>query len=340
MKTILYICLLFIPIMVNAPIISKTDVRIDEFGAKKLKNAPKKIYFREFNIGYQTIIESSTTGFDRKASTKISMTAGLDSELTQTDIQGITDKAYQKVVDKLKNAGYSIISHEEAKNIDEFQKRVNTLVGGTPTYLNGYVYTQPTGNMYYEVTSGFNEGVKDVKKEVSKQSKLLGSLPVGKLVEKGNIVDNVGKISEQLGNVPILDFGMNISFADIFEDKKSGGASELKGEFGLGAYPFKSSISWKGNGKMGNLEASISMSPKNYKPFEIEGVIPREKIKKRAEGDYRTDWGSGIVYAQRKDITITNPVKADRNVYIEKVSLAIDEYLDIYLATFLEHANN
>ena len=30
-----------------------------------------------------------------------------------------------------------------------------------------------------------------------------------------------------------------------------------------------------------------------------------EKIKKRAEGEFRTDWGTGIVYAQRKDVKIT-----------------------------------
>lgn len=337
MKNILYTLLLIMPLTVLGQIIKEKDIRIDNNGNRKLKNAPKQVYFREFSIGYQTIIEASTTGFDRKASTKIAMTAGLDSELTETDIQNITDQAYKKAVKKLTDAGFTIISHEEAKKIDEYQKRINITVGGKPTYLNGYVYTQPTGCEFYDVTSGVNEAAKDVKKEVSKQSKLLGSLPATKLFEKGSISDNVGKISDQLGNVPVIDFGMNISFATIAEDRKGSGASELKGEFGLGAYPYKSSISWKGNGKLGNLETSINLSPKNYKAFEIEGVIPREKIKKRAEGDYRTDWGSGIVYAQRKDITITNPVKADRAVYIEKVTTAIDDYLNIFIAQLIEN---
>lgn len=336
----MYLCLFFLPFLADTPIISKSDVRIDEFGAKKLKNAPKKVYFREFNIGYQTIIESNTTGFDRKASTKISMTAGLDSELTEADIQSITDNAYKKVIAKLTAAGIEVIAHEEAKKIEEFQQKVNTTVGGEFSYKNGFVYTQPTGTIFFDVTSNFNEGVKDVKEAVSKQSKILGNLPMGQLLEKGSIRDNVGKISDQLGNVPVLDFGMNITFAEIMEDRKAGGSSELKGEFGLGAYPYKSAISWKGGGKLGNLESSIVFSPKNYKAFEIEGVIPREKIKNRAVGEFRTDWGSGIIYAQKKEITITNPVKADRAAYIEKVTLAIDDYLEIFISTFLEHSNS
>ena len=338
MRNLLYALLLVMPLTALGQIINEKDIRVEDFGGKKLKNAPKKVFFREFSIGYQSIIEANTTGFDRKASTKISMTAGLDSELTEADIQSITDEAYKKVKQKLADAGISIISHVDAKKIDEYQKRVNTTLGGKPTYLNGYVYTSPTGSEFYTVTTGTNEAIQGVKKELAKQSKLLGSLPAMQLLDKGSISDNIGKISDQLGNVPVIDFGMNISFANIVEDRKGGGASELVGEFGLGAYPYKSTIGWKGNGKLGNLESSITLSPKNYKPFEIDGVIPREKIKKRAEGDYRTDWGSGIVYAQRKDITITNPVKADRATYKAKVTQALDDYLNIFISQLIDNS--
>ena len=338
MKHFLYTLLLVMPLTVSAQIITEKDIKISDAGAKKFKNAPKKVYFKEFNIGYQSIIEANTTGVDRKASTKISMTAGLDSELTEADVQKITDDAYKKVVDKLTGAGFSIISSAEAKQIDEYQKRVNTTVGGQVDYVNGYIYTQPTGTEYYKVTSGVNEAVQGAKKEISKQSKTLGGLPMLSLFDKGSISDNTGKIAEQLGNVPVIDFGMNISFASITEDNKGGGSSELKGEFGLGAYPYITKVVWKGNGKFGNFESTIMMSPKNYKPFEIEGVIPREKIRKVAKGEFRTDWGAGIVYAQRKDIKITNPVKADRALYIAKVTQAVDEYLAIFIDKFLDSA--
>lgn len=338
MKKLVYTLILLMPLMALGQIIPEKDIRVEAFGNKKLKNAPKKVYFREFSIGYQSIIEADATGIDRQASTKISMTAGLDSELTEVDIQSITDQAYKKATAQLLDAGFVIITHEEAKKIDEFQKRVNTLVGGKPTYLNGYVYTQPSGNEYYTVTSGVNETVKDVKAVLKKQSKVLGNLPAFQLLEKGSISDNVGRISEQLGNVPIIDFGMDIRFADIIEVRKAGGVSTLQGEFGLGAYPNKSAISWKGDGKMGNLATSIKLSPKSNKPFEIEGVIPREKIRKRAEGSYRTDWGSGIIYSQRKDIKITNPIKADSVLYKEKVAQAVDDYLSILIAQLIDNA--
>ncbi|GEM_PF-1361983 len=332
MKKLIYILLFLIPSVLSAQIITEKDVKISESGTKKLKNAPKKIYFKEFSIGYQSIIEASTVGIDRKASTKISMTAGLDSELTEADVQKITDDAYAKVVRRLTDAGFSIISSAEAKKIDEYQKKVNTTVGGKIDYVNGYIYTQPTGTEYYKVTSGVNEAVQGAKKALSKQSKLLGSLPALSLLDKGSLSDNTGKIAEQLGNVLVADFGMNINFAKITEDRKGGGSSELKGEFGLGAHPYISKIVWKGNGKFGNFESAIMMGTKNYKPFEIEGVIKKEKIKKVAKGDFRTDWGSGIIYAQRKDIKVTNPVKADRAIYIAKVTQAIDEYLEIFIS--------
>ncbi len=338
MKHLLYTLLLMIPLTLSAQIISEKDIKISESGTKKFKNAPKKVYFKEFNIGYQSIIEANTTAIDRKASTKISRTAGLDSELTEADVQKITDDAYKKIVDKLTAAGFSIISSAEAKQIDEYQKRVNTTVGGKIDYVGGYINTQPTGTEYYKVTSGLNEGVQAVKEEISKQSKVLGGLPMLSLFDKGSISDNTGKIAEQLGNVPIIDFGMNISFASITEDQKGGGSSELKGEFGLGAHPYISKIVWKGNGKFGNFESAILMGPKNGKPFEIEGVIPREKIRKVAKGEFRTDWGAGIVYAQRKDIKVTNPIKADRAVYIAKVTQAVDEYLDIFISRFIDSA--
>ena len=337
MKNLLYILLLVLPITISAQIINEKDIRIEDYGGKKLKKAPKRVYFREFSIGYQSLIEAKTTGFDRKASTKVTMTAGLDSELTEADIQAITDKAYKRAVEKLENAGFTIISSAEAKKIEEYQKRVNTTVGGEPTYLDGYFYTQPTGEEYYKVTSGLNEGVKGGRKALSAQSKTLGNLPGLELLEKGSISDNVGRISDQLGNVPVIDFGMNINFAKIIEDRKTGGSSVLKGEFGLGAVPYMSTIAWKGNGKLGNLETSISLSSKNYKPIEIPGVIPKQKIKKRAEGEYRTDWGAGLKYAQKKDVKITNPVKADRAIYIEKVSQAVDEYLEIFISQLTEN---
>src|SRR5690554_5485293 len=168
MKNLIYTLLLIMPLSLSAQIITEKDVKISESGAKKLKKAPKKVYFKEFSIGYQSIVEASTTGIDRKASTKVTMTAGLDSELTEADVQKITDDAYKKVAKRITDAGFSIISSAEAKKIDEYQKRVNTTVGGKIDYVNGYIYTQPTGTEYYKVTSGVNEAVQKAKSGLAK----------------------------------------------------------------------------------------------------------------------------------------------------------------------------
>ncbi len=303
MKKIILTLLLSIPFIVNAQIISEKDVKITESGAKKLQDSPKKIYFREFTIGYQYIIESSTSGYDGKSKTNISMTAGLVSELSDDDIQNITDNAYQKVAKSLQQAGFTIVTTDEAKAIGEFKGRNNIFVGGQSILLGGRIYTAPKGTKYLRSPAG-----------------------------------NAVKVSEELGNIPVIDLGVNIDFASIIEDKQAGGSSVLKGEFGLGAYPFKSTITRKGNGKFGNAETVIQLSSKNYKAIEIEGVIAKEKISKRAEGEYRYDWGNNLKYAQNKKVAITNPVKADKQMYITKVSQALDDYLDIFISQLIENS--
>jgi len=114
------------------------------------------------------------------------------------------------------------------------------------------------------------------------------------------LTDTVGKISKQLGDVRVIDFGMNISFAQIIEDKRGGGSSVLKGTIELGAYPYKSMISWNGGMMMGALKSQIILTPKGYQPIEIPGVIKNEKITKRAEADYKYDFNVNLKYFMDK----------------------------------------
>lgn len=52
------------------------------------------------------------------------MTAGLDSELREADIQSITDEAYKKGSQILTETGFSIISYVEAKKIMNIKKEL------------------------------------------------------------------------------------------------------------------------------------------------------------------------------------------------------------------------
>lgn len=52
------------------------------------------------------------------------MTAGLDSELREVDIQSITDEAYKKGSQILTETGFPIISYVEAKKIMNIKKEL------------------------------------------------------------------------------------------------------------------------------------------------------------------------------------------------------------------------
>ncbi|MBD3749336.1 MAG: hypothetical protein IE931_07565 [Sphingobacteriales bacterium] len=130
MRKLVYTLMLLMPLTALGQIITENDIKVDDFGSKKLKNAPKKVYFKEFSIGYQYLVEGSATGRDRNLKADVNMTAALVSELTEQDIQTITDNAYKKAEKKLTDAGFTIVSGEAAKDINEYQKGVTQMTGG------------------------------------------------------------------------------------------------------------------------------------------------------------------------------------------------------------------
>ena len=97
MKKLIYIALILFPFVVNAQIVTEKSVKISGNEAKKLDKAPKKVFFKEFNIGYQVIAQNSTVSISGSNRDKVSITAGLDSKLVGEDFVAITNKAYEKV---------------------------------------------------------------------------------------------------------------------------------------------------------------------------------------------------------------------------------------------------
>lgn len=318
MRKLVYTLMLLLPLTVLGQIITEDAIRIDDFGIKKLKKAPKTVYFKDFSIGYQYIVKASSSAYDRSLKSEITMTAGLQSELTDKDIQDITDKAYLKVEKKLKDAGYEILSYDDAKNIKEYQNGGTLVIGGKATDSKGYIYTSPTNKKFFIPTAKIG----------------LGMINGGSGVLDKSLV----RISDQLGNIIVLNFGMQINFADIFEDKQGGGSSILKGNIGLGANPYASGIVWKGDGKLGNAGSSVFLSSKNYKPFPIPGVVKEEKIRKFNAVEWKNNWTTGMKTAQSSKTTITNPVNADRQQYIAKVTQAVDEYLSIMINQLIDNS--
>lgn len=324
--------LLILPFLANAQIISKSDLDFTETGTKKLKKIPRKIYIKEFNVGYQYIEDASAESKNNDKSTEtISIAAILNADLTTDDVQSITDKAYRKFTQQLGDAGFEFVGEEEAVKIPFFNSGIVTKnIGGVPMDANGYIYTLATGTTRIDKVTTVSSGITKTQNAISSQSKGLGSLAkIADVAKNDTYVDPKVEISSELG-IPVLEFGMNFSFLQL-NSSSGGGLSILKGTSGLNASVYKSILINKGEGKFGNIESFVQILPKKSEPIEIDGVIEKKKVSKLAEAENFKGYSFGTEYRQDKTIKEIRLVDADKATYIAKVSQALDEYLD-YLA--------
>ncbi|MGW8123127.1 hypothetical protein ACV07N_10760 [Roseivirga echinicomitans] len=330
--------LLVIPFFANAQIVSKGILDFSDSGTKKLRDIPKKIYIKEFNVGYQYFEDGSAKSENYDKSTEsITIAAILNAGLTTDDVQNITDEAYRKFSNQLKDAGFELVGEEEASEIPFFQSgQVTRNVGGVPIDANGYIYTLPVGTTRIDKVTNVSAGISKAQNTISSLSKGLGSLAkIADIGKKDTYQDPKIKISEELG-VPVVEFGMNFSFIQF---KNALGGSVLKGTSGLNAAIYKGTLINKGDGKMGNAESVVQVVPKKGRPIEIEGVIEKNKISKMADADNAKTYRFGTEYRQDVTIKQTKLVDADKATYVAKVSQALDEYLNILATTIIESFN-
>ncbi len=336
----LILLLLAIPFFANAQIISKSDLDITEVGARKLKKVPKKIYIKEFNVGYQYLEDASTTSTNNDNSKEtVSIAAVLNAGLTTADIQSITDKAYQKFSKRLKDAGFELVEEDVASRIPYFQSgKVTKAIGGKPMDAGGYIYTLATGTTRIDKVTDVDNAISKTKKTIGSLSKGLGSLSgIADIGKKSTYVNVNEQISQELG-IPILEFGMNFSFLNLTKSG-GGGLSVLKGTTGLEAAIYKGILVNKGDGKFGNVESLVQVVSKSNNPVEIEGVIEKKKVSKMADAKNAKGYAFGVEYRQNKTIKQTKLVDADKATYIAKVSQALDEYLDFLATSVVESFN-
>ncbi len=337
-KIILF--LLAIPFIANAQIVSKSDLDITETGAKKFKKIPKKIYIKEFNVGYQYMENATAESKNDDESTEtISMSVILNADLTTDDVQSITDKAYQKFSKQLEDAGFELVGEEEASKLPFFQSgKVTKIVGGVPVDAGGYIYTLATGTTRIDKVTVVSDGITKTQNTIGSLSKGLGSLSkIADVAKKDTYVDAKVKVSEELG-IPVLDFGINFNFLHL-SAAGGGGFKVLKGTTGLSAAAYKSILVNKGDGKFSNAESLVQIAPKKGEPIEIDGVIEKQKISKLADAKNFKGYRFGTEYRQHRTIKQTKIVEADKATYIAKVSQTLDEYLDTLSSTIIDSFN-
>ena len=336
-KLAIYAVLLFCCNNLIAQTIGEVDLKdINNYGLRKLKDAPKKVFISQFKVNFQTMYlatEKKSGGFrggsdytrSYKSAVSASLSLGLKG-IQENDLIDITDELYKSLTDQLKAEGFEIITAEQALAAEELQDWVKRTGGSlSQAQYDGYVTVAPRGYDY-------------LVKKVNDDGK-----------EKNSFFSKAPKISQQLGGAMVLMVNIAVPFA---REAESGG-SKLLGRLGGGAkvvaetnlmigsdaLDYSGTTGFYANGRsvIGfNIKQSMSnISVGNWllkKPITIDGVLEKKKYK--AEEQAKVDmWGTdaGLFRVFDVDDRFMKNVQAipvESSKYKAGVAAAANKYLN------------
>jgi hypothetical protein len=339
MKTFLLLIMCFFYLVSNSQEVGEVTLKdINNYGLKKLKDAPKKILIGQFRINFQTMYvdtEKKQGGFrggsdytrSYKSDVSASLAIGLKG-LKEQDLIDVTNTLYNDMVTKLKQQGYELITASEAAATDEL-KDWEKKMGGTlnQSQYQGYVTVSPTGFEYLV------RGQKDDGKE------------------KGNILNRASSVSKQLNGATIMIINITVPFAAEAESGASkmlgslSGGAKVVAETGLhisnSALDYSGTTAFYANGSsVISIYAKQSMANINVGNWVLKNSIPIngviEKKKFKAEETAKVDWGTdaGLFKVYDVDDRFMSKVKAvnvDAEVYKKGVSAAASKYVNAVL---------
>lgn len=319
---------------------SITDVKLrsDENGRGKLKKAPRKIFIAEFRVMYQLLYVAEDTKkgsvFDggMTGDVTVALAMGLQG-ITENDLVQNTNHLYSSFTQRMKDAGYEMVTADAMAGIKEFKDWERKKGGGlSDAQFKGFVMSTPTDFEYF----------------------VKGTRADGR--EKKTFTDNSAKISYQGDNITVVKVNLVIPIAENGESWASG-AFKLGGAKVVAETALKLSdemITGKGFGNgistMANFVNSEAMSlPTSLcyyslkKPVEINEVLEKKKFKVTGASDY--DW-SGTQTGVYRVFTVQNqfmkkviPLPVDAAKYNAGVRLAGDAFLKEAWDSFAGNAN-
>ncbi len=209
------VCLLLSPTLVTAQK-SKGGMEVDfvkgGFGDSKLRSHSKKIFIDEFKVIYQLMYVDEENqeggrmvGGGYRGDVKVSLALGLKGPV-ENDFVQVTDEAYSTFVNKLKSAGFEIITADQAAGIEEYSGWERKKGGQfNEAQFKGFATLSPSGFEYF---------VRKTQKG-------------GK--EKTTFIDNGNKVSKQLGNAIVMSVNLVVPFAEESESQGSKALGKLAG---------------------------------------------------------------------------------------------------------------
>lgn len=317
------------------------ELKDSGYGKNKFKDSPKRIYIAQFRVNYQLLYTqedkdqaSRTLGGGYRGSAKASLTLAAKG-IESTDLLEITNKLYQQYIEKLQQAGYTIVSADEAQPIKEFagweRKQGGTL---SEAQYPGFITVVPTGFEYF-----------------AKKTKDSGK-------EKSTFTDNSLKISKDI-KATVVKVNILVPFV---EDAQSGGSKMLSDAVGglvkvvlrpylrvekdplpttqaFGEFP-QTVVTYAFMESLGVQAISNYHLKKN---LDIPGVFEDKKYKAvetASVDNWGTDIGALTIFNVTDNfLTMAQPVPCDAKLYKERVYRAANEYLEGTLKEFLGTTN-
>jgi len=280
-------------LMTSLCMAQELEIKMNGYGEKKLKKFPKKVYIKDFNVNFQMTADakavSKATTNSARGSTSTSMNVAVTG-VDISDLQKITDDAYNEFVASLKSMGFEIVPVEVAGKAKFFEDHQLMESNINEDQNPGFLKVTPTGYKYYV-------------KKVSKK---------GKEQQAGTPL----KLIKELKDVLVVS--ANYSFSSIYLVAKQNttlGTSSVKGKIGL-KMPGCSISAW------GGVMTALNFSPKKVPAFE--GIFKGEGEKLKAFSMATRPTYDGFMTHSSTDYT--HQAEAIDDKYQTTTSLAIQDF--------------
>lgn len=323
--------LIFLSSTIYAQEFNKKNVSYASSNTDKLKEAPKKVFIKNFKIYYQMIAEEvekvqggrqfgggSYTG-DATARLAVGV-EGVDPE----DLQELTNDVYSAYVEKLEALGLEVIISSELPK-KEFFEDWELLKGPriNQEQIEGSLMVIPDNFDYY---------VKKVKKSGKEKSGAFMGGVVGESAEfQSAIYGPLPKVSYELGDIIVVEVIINIP--SIYLDPKSAlGTAKIKGGSNLRLQQGRVTYGAGKTKKPGVPYPDSYMEFAVTDAIPIPGVFKEEKFKAVAQRKVTTtpSYASFFTVAN-STVNVTNTIECEAAVYKSEVSKKIKDYLNFTL---------
>ena len=345
MKYLKMVVVVFVALLTQnlyAQQLGKFEPKVNKYGLGKLKGASKKVFIAKFNINYEVYKSSqdfqaggSTWGGGIRGSAKASLAVGLKG-IQESDLIEKTDLLYNEFVASLEAEGLQVVTAEEAGKVGAYEDW-EMLKGGTvnKSQYPGVLTIRPNDYGYFV-------------KRVSKKGK-----------EKTGFVNNYAALSKDLGDAIIIDVDLSVMFSEAGKEYlKLGNSAKTKIKTNLRIVdnyvitaPKKSIIA--GSNSAVNVMSKVAFyygkvglgSTTVYEgilksPFEIDGLIPEEKIVAIAMTNTdMTGTNFGLVHVYSADASEDTKMKmfeVDSKAYSEGTYKAASHFIANQTKGFLE----